>query len=235
MSSEGKTVFISGANRGIGLGMALFMARQGYMVFSGYRAEERSVRLFDEAKEGGRVIPVRVDVTAEDDLRALVDTIDTRAGRLDILVNSAGVNLGKASEIDALSLREFTESFLVNVGGPFLATRYLLPLLKKGTEKKVVNITSQMGSIQLSTGDMVPYRVSKAALNMLTKNQAIACQPHGITVIGLHPGWVRTDMGGAEAPLGVEDSVTRLLEIIEKVSLSRTGEFISFTGEVIPY
>lgn len=235
MSSDEKTVFISGANRGIGLGMALLMAGKGYRVFAGYREEARSERLFQESRQEARIVPVKVDVTRQSDLRGLVDTIASRAGHLDILINSAGINLGKAGEIDSLSLKDFTESFRVNVGGPFLTTRYLLPLLKKGSEKKVVNITSVMGSIQLSTGDMAPYRVSKAALNMLTKNLAIAYQPYGITVVGLHPGWVRTDMGGPEAPLSVEESVTRLLGIIENLSPSRSGEVISVEGQVIPY
>jgi len=235
MSAEEKTVFISGANRGIGLGMALLMAHKGYTVFAGYREEARSERLFQEARREARLVPVKVDVTRQSDLRRLVDTIASRAGHLDILMNSAGISLGKAGQIDSLSLKDFTESFLVNVGAAFLTTRYLLPLLKEGREKKVVNITSVMGSIQLSTGDMVPYRVSKAALNMLTKNQAAAYQPCGITVVGLHPGWVRTDMGGPEAPLSVEESVTKLLGIIENLSPSRSGEFISFEGQVIPY
>lgn len=235
MSSDEKTVFISGANRGIGLSMTLLMAGKGYTVFAGYREEARSERLFQKAHEDGRIVPVKVDVTRQSDLRGLVDTIASRAGHLDILINSAGINLGKAGELDSLSLKDFTESFLVNVGGPFLTTRYLLPLLKKGREKKVVNITSVMGSIQLSTGDMAPYRVSKAALNMLTKNLAIAYQPYGITVVGLHPGWVRTDMGGPDAPLSVEESVTRLLGIIENLSPSRSGEVISVEGQVIPY
>ena len=235
MSAEEKSVFISGANRGIGLGMALLMAGKGYTVFAGYREEARSERLFQESRQEARIVPVRVDVTRQSDLKGLVDTIASRAGHLDILVNSAGINLGKAGEIDSLSLKDFTESFLVNVGGPFLATRYLLPLLKKGREKKVVNITSVMGSIQLSTGDMAPYRVSKAALNMLTKNLAIAYRPYGITVVGLHPGWVRTDMGGPEAPLRVEESVSKLLGIIENLSPSRSGEVISVDGQVIPY
>ena len=235
MNSEQKTVFISGANRGIGLGVALLMAGKGFAVFAGYREEARSERLFQESRQEARIVPVRVDVTRQSDLKGLVDTIASRAGHLDILVNSAGINLGKAGEIDSLSLKDFTESFLVNVGGPFLATRYLLPLLKKGREKKVVNITSVMGSIQLSTGDMVPYRVSKAALNMLTKNLAIAYRPYGITVVGLHPGWVRTDMGGPEAPLRVEESVSKLLGIIENLSPSRSGEVISVDGQVIPY
>jgi NAD(P)-dependent dehydrogenase (short-subunit alcohol dehydrogenase family) len=235
MRSGEKTVFISGANRGIGLGMALLMAGKGYTVFAGYREEARSEKLFQESRQKAPIVPVKVDVTRQSDLKALVDTIASRAGHLDILINCAGINLGKAGEIASLSLKDFTESFLVNVGGPFLTTRYLLPLLKKGRGKKVVNITSVMGSIQLSSGDMVPYRVSKAALNMLTKNMAIAYQPYGITVVGLHPGWVRTDMGGPEAPLSVEESVAKLLGIIESLSPSRSGEVISFEGQVIPY
>ena len=235
MNSEARTVFISGANRGIGLGLALLMAHKGYTVFAGYREEARSERLFQESRQEAWIVPVKVDVTREDEVKVLAETIAARSGHLDILVNSAGINLGKEAEIEVLSLRDITETLLVNVGGPFLTTRYLLPLLKKGRKKKVVNITSVMGSIQLSTGDMAPYRVSKAALNMLTKNLAIACQPYGITVVGLHPGWVRTDMGGLEAPLSVEESVTRLLGIIENLSPSRTGEFISFEGQAIPY
>jgi NAD(P)-dependent dehydrogenase (short-subunit alcohol dehydrogenase family) len=235
MSSEEKTVFISGANRGIGLGMALLMARKGYTVFAGYRDRERSARLLDAAGEESRIMPVKVDVTREDDLKGLVDTIASRAGHLDILINSAGINPGKDAGLDSFSLSDLTEGFLVNVGGPFLATKYLLRLLKEGREKKVVNISSVMGSIQLSTGDMAPYRLSKAALNMLTKNQSIAYQRYGITVVCLHPGWVRTDMGGPEAPLTVDEAVPRLVEIIENVSLARTGEFISYDGQVIPY
>lgn len=235
MGSEEKTVFITGANRGIGLGMVLLMAGKDYRVFAGYREEARSERLFEKARQDGRILPVKVDVTRESDLRGLAETIASQTGHLDILINSAGINLGKAGQIDSLNLKDFTESFLVNVGGPFLTTRYFLPLLKEGREKKVVNITSTMGSIQLSTGDMVPYRVSKAALNMLTKNMAIAYRPSGITVVGLHPGWVRTDMGGPEAPLSVEESVSKLLGIIESLSPSRSGEVISFEGEVIPY
>ena len=235
MTSDQKTVFISGANRGIGLGMALLMARKGYTVFAGYRDRERSARLLDAAGEESRIMPVQVDVTREDDLKGLVDTIASRAGHLDILINSAGINPGKDAGLDSFSLSDLTEGFLVNVGGPFLATKYLLRLLKEGREKKVVNISSMMGSIQLSTGDMAPYRLSKAALNMLTKNQAIAYQRYGITVVCLHPGWVRTDMGGPEAPVTVEEAVPRLLGIIEEVSPSRSGEFISFDGQVIPY
>jgi len=235
MPSEEKTVFISGANRGIGLGMALLMSGKGYRVFAGYREEARSERLLQESRQEARIVPVKVDVTDAREVRALAKTIAEHSGYLDILINSAGINPAKAGEIDSLSLKDFTEGFLVNVGGPFLTTRHLVPLLKKGREKKVANITSVMGSIQLSTGDMVPYRVSKAALNMLTKNMAIAYQPYGITVVGLHPGWVRTDMGGPEAPLSVEASVTKLLGIIENLSLSRGGEVISVEGQVIPY
>jgi NAD(P)-dependent dehydrogenase (short-subunit alcohol dehydrogenase family) len=92
-----------------------------------------------------------------------------------------------------------------------------------------------MGSIQLSDGGMTSYRVSKAALNMLTRNQAIEYKKDGIAVVMVHPGWVRTDMGGPAAPMTVAESARKIFQIIEMISLSNTGEFISVTGDTIPY
>ena len=92
-----------------------------------------------------------------------------------------------------------------------------------------------MGSIQLTDGGAIPYRVSKAALNMLSRNQAIEYKGEGIAVVIVHPGWVKTDMGGPAAPLTVAESARKIFQIIEMVSLANTGEFISVTGDMIPY
>ena len=92
-----------------------------------------------------------------------------------------------------------------------------------------------MGSIQLTDGGATPYRVSKAALNMLSRNQAIEYKGDGIAVVIVHPGWVKTDMGGPAAPMTVAESVGKIFQIIEMISLSNTGEFISVTGDTLPY
>ncbi len=124
---------------------------------------------------------------------------------------------------------------MVNMGGPFLTSQHLYPLLQKASEKKIINISSQMGSIQLSGGGATPYRISKAALNMLTRNQAIEYKKDGISVVCLHPGWVRTDMGGPAAPMTVAESAKKIFQIIETVTLANSGEFISVNGETIPF
>ena len=150
-------------------------------------------------------------------------------------MNSAGVNINEPAQVNELSWENLSRSLEVNVGGPLLTSKSLYPLLQKGEEKKIINISSQMGSIKLTGGGATPYRVSKAALNMLTRNQAIEYKKDGITVVILHPGWVKTDMGGPAAPMTVAESARKIFQIIEMVSLSNAGEFISVTGDKIPY
>ena len=235
MDTEDRVAFVSGANRGIGFAVTLEMAKNGCMVAAGYRDEKRSQHLFNEAGRDRKILPVKVDVTSESDLKHLYEFIAEQAGFLDILLNSAGVNINEPARVNELVWEDFVQSLRVNLGGPFLASKYLFPLLKKGREKKIVNISSQMGSIQLSGGGATPYRVSKAALNMLTKNQALEYKREGIIVVGLHPGWVRTDMGGQAAPMAAAESARKIFQIIEMVSLANTGEFMSYKGDKIPY
>lgn len=226
-----KVVFISGANRGIGLELTSQMSKKGYKVVAGYRDKKRSKSLL---KTNG-IFPFKVDVTAEADLRKLYEFISKRFGYLDILINNAGVNVKPSVNINELEWDDIVENFTVNVGGPFLVTKYLYSLITKGKEKKIINISSRMGSIQLCSGGAVPYRISKTALNMLVKNQAIEFQPDGVTVAGLHPGWVKTDMGGRDATLEVGESAGKIIQTIEKISFGDTGKFMTFDGELIPY
>jgi NAD(P)-dependent dehydrogenase (short-subunit alcohol dehydrogenase family) len=176
-----------------------------------------------------------VDVTIEDDLQHLYERINNQLGHLDILVNSAGVKINESAQFNELDWQDVARSLEVNVGGPLMTSQALYPLLQKGKEKKIINMSSRMGSIQLSDGGMTSYRVSKAALNMLTRNQAIEYKKDGIAVVMVHPGWVRTDMGGPAAPMTVAESARKIFQIIEMISLSNTGEFISVTGDKIPY
>lgn len=235
MESEDRVAFVSGANRGIGFGLTLEMVQHGCKVAAGYRDETRSTELLAEAERHGNLLPVKVDVTIEGELKHLYQFIDNQFGHLNILVNSAGVNINEPAQFNELNWEDLVQSLGVNVGGPFMTSKTLYPLLHKGKEKKIINISSQMGSIQLTGGGAIPYRVSKAALNMLTRNQAIEYKRDGIAVVNLHPGWVRTDMGGPAAPMTVAESARKIFQIIEMISLSNTGEFISVTGDKIPY
>ena len=235
MESEKRVAFISGANRGIGFGLTLEMVHHGCKVAAGYRDESRSEKLLTEAEKERNILPVKVDVTIEDDLKRLYRFIENHFGHLNILVNSAGVSIKESAEVNKLNWEDLARNLEVNVGGPLMTSKTLYPLLQKGKEKKIININSQMGSIQLTDGGATPYRVSKAALNMLSRNQAIEYKGEGVAVVIVHPGWVRTDMGGSAAPITVAESVRKIFQIIEMISLANTGEFISITGDTIPY
>ncbi len=236
MNNNVQTVFISGANRGIGKGLALQLSNRACQVIAGYRTESRSTDLLAEAQKRDNLFPFKVDVTSESDLKELYTFIANQFGYLDILINNAGINLTRSRKINELEWSDIAHHFKVNVGGAFLATKYLYPFIKAGQSKKIVNISSKLASIELSSGGgTTPYNVSKASLNMLTKQQAIEYRIDGITAISLSPGWVRTDMGGGAAPLSVQESATRILKVIDTLSLSRTGQFMDVDGELLPY
>ena len=235
MPNNNQTVFISGANRGIGFELARQLVEKSYQVIAGYRDEGRSQELLEEARQTRNLYSVQVDVTSADDLVKLYEFVVNRFDALDILINNAGINLNRDLSISQLDFSGLAHHFEVNVGGVFQASRFLYPLIEAGRGKKIINISSKLASIELSSGNSIAYSVSKAALNMLTKNQSVEYGAAGITVISLSPGWVRTDMGGGAAPLSVRESVTRMLQVIDKLSLAQTGQFMDLNGDILPY
>ncbi|MEM7028694.1 MAG: SDR family oxidoreductase [Chloroflexota bacterium] len=235
MDSRKQYAFVSGANRGIGYELVQQLANQSYLVIAGYRNEAKAQTLLHQANSHSQILPFKVDTTVEDDLQTLHNFTATQFGSLDLLINNAGINLKREADLNELAWPDLTHHLDVNVGGPFLTTKYMYPLIKKGIGKKVVNISSRLGSIDLSGGGSIPYRLSKTSLNMLTRQQAIAYQADGITVVSISPGWVQTDMGGNSAPLRVQDSVGQILQQIDKLALAQSGQFIDLDGSSIPY
>ena len=235
MNNNFQTVFISGANRGIGKELALQLSEQAYNVIAGYRDEIRSQSLLGEGQKRSNLFPFKVDVTSESDLNALYTFIANQFNQLDVLVNNAGIFSSRNVQLNALAWSDITHHIDVNVGGVFLMTACLYPLLKKGEAKKIVNISSRLASIELNSGGFFPYNVSKTALNMLTKHQSVEYKADDITAISLSPGWVKTEMGGNAAPLTVQQSAAKILQIIETISLADSGHFIGIDGDILPY
>jgi NAD(P)-dependent dehydrogenase (short-subunit alcohol dehydrogenase family) len=229
------TVFISGANRGIGFGLTKQMSNEHYHIIAGYRNESNSKELIEEARRSDNINTVKVDITQEEDLIRLRNYIKDEYSKLDILINCAGVNVNPHQHLNQLDWKEIEDNFRTNVGGPFLTSKILYPLIKFGNEKKIVNISSNLGSIQQSTGGNTPYRISKAGLNMLMKNQAMEYKKDNIISVSIHPGWVRTDMGGESATMSVHESAKKIISIIENLSQGNSGEFISVHGENIQF
>jgi NAD(P)-dependent dehydrogenase (short-subunit alcohol dehydrogenase family) len=228
--NESPVVFVTGANRGIGFEFARQLIDRKSRVVAGYRSRVRSRALLSIADEHDNLHPVKVDVTDQDQIEKARDIIADKFGRLDMLINNAGIQIRYDDDIDEIEADEIMENFQVNVVGPFLTGKMLHRLLAKGTNPKIINITSQMGSIEQASGNAVPYRISKAGLNMLTRNQAAAYGRDGTIIVAMHPGWVRTDMGGPGAMLTPEESVAAMLKVIDGLREKDNGRFIGYDG-----
>jgi len=154
--------------------------------------------------------------------------------------NVAGVYGGSRQSLrqmaEDLELGDVTSTLDVNATGALRVTVALLPHLRRGAAKKLVHVTSGMGSITDNTsGGYYAYRMSKAALNMMSRSLAVDLRPEGITSVVINPGWVQTDMGGASAPTPVDESVRGILRVIDGATLADSGEFLNWKGNRYPW
>lgn len=228
MFLSANTVLITGANRGLGLEFARQYKAKGYDVIGTARKTTEAHQL--------RALGVRVEELNLSDpasVTALTKGLDQVP--IDLLINNAGILLGQDSNLQTLNFDELASSFALNATGPIRLTQALLPNLQKGKEKKIVNITSLLGSIQNNSGGMYSYRASKAALNQLTKTMSIELEKEGFICVVLHPGWVRTDMGGEGAPYVPEESVRSMISVIDKLKPSSNGQFFDLNGQQIAW
>lgn len=222
------TVLITGANRGIGLECARQFAAKGYQVIG-------TVRDPADASELSAVAD-RVEllhVTDAASVAALARRLDGVA--IDILLNNAGVFDPNDVTVDTVDFAVMEQTLAVNTLGPLRVTQALLPNLRAGKRRTIVNLSSQLGSIADSSGRWYAYRASKAALNQINKTLSAELAPDGFICVVLHPGWVRTDMGGASATYSPQESVGGLIAVIEQLGPSDTGRFYDFKGTPIPW
>lgn len=225
---------VSGANRGLGLEMTRQLLARGDRVAAACRQPGRALDLTRLAGEHpGRLHVFPLDLTDGRSIADLARQIGALDLDIDLLVNNAGL-LVEGERFGAIDGKSLRESFAVNAEGAFLLTQALNAQLAEGA--KVVNLSSTLGSISRTDSLYSPsYAISKAALNMATRLLAIALGERGIVVISLSPGWVRTDMGGAGAPLDADDSIASMLRVIDHLKVSDSGRFLAQNGETIPW
>jgi len=231
-----RRVLITGSNRGLGLAWVRQCAGRGWRVFATCRDPESAVDLRDLADQGASVSVHRLDVTDPGQIGDLAQTL--RDETIDLLVNNAGVYFERWGQDPIGSIRydDWEETFRVNTLGPMRVTEALLPHLARGEHPLVVAISSHMGSIaDIETPRDYAYRSSKAALNAAMHGLAHELQPRGIGVLLLHPGWVRTRMGGSSAPISPEESVRGMLSLVDRYEQSLSGGFFRFDGARMPW
>ena len=214
-------MLITGANRGIGA--ALFET-----------AKARGDDVTGTTRSLDHPELVSLDVRDPDNCEALAQKLANDP--IDILVCNAGVYLEKNQSPRVLKDTSLWEdTFATNVTGVYLTAMAFLPHLKRATSPKIAIISSQMGSSTRAGGNAFIYRASKAAALNLGRNLAVDLKPEGIAVGIYHPGWVRTDMGGSSASIGVQESADGLLRRFDALSLDTTGCFEMWNGDAMPF
>ena len=230
-----RTILITGANRGIGLGFAESFLKSGDFVIATARnpnSAKELKRLKSQYRDSLEIFALDLDSTsAESQLVKIVKKPD----KLDLLINNAGFYPNSFTEkFDKVNLNQWETAFRVNVQGAARTFRKALHRLEKSDRPIVVNITTQMASIeQNTTGGSYGYRITKTGLNMF--NKCIAIEYPKIISVLINPGWVKTRMGGLNAQISVEDSVAAMRKIIDKLKERDSGKFFDHKGQEIPW
>ncbi|PKY02379.1 putative short chain oxidoreductase [Aspergillus campestris IBT 28561] len=224
---------VTGASRGLGLALVQQLAARPATEVASIVATARQPRELPSLVEAsrGRIAYVPLDTTSASSVAEAVDRIQRTHGNLDVLINNAGVGSytrGGVTEMDATDL---TDVMNTNVTGTHRVTQAFLPLLRRGTRKSIVNISTTMASLDKAQTykDMpVPaYRISKAALNMLTVQYAHALADEGFACFAVSPGWLRTDLGGSRADLSAEQGADAVLDIVREANTAQNGKFLN--------
>jgi NAD(P)-dependent dehydrogenase (short-subunit alcohol dehydrogenase family) len=233
--SAAGTVVITGANRGLGLALARHYRTAGATVIAGCRNPSAAPEL---ASTGAEVHPL--DTSSPESIASFAAAVGDRP--VDVLFNNAGIDARAVGATEAarsaleLTAEQFQAVMAVNVLGPMLTVQGLAANLRAASGK-VVNVSSQVGSIEVAKriGKDAAYTTSKAALNMLTLKQSQVLSPDGVAVIALHPGWLRSEMGGASADLDPADAATSIASVVEHLTTEQSGSFLRWDGTVHPW
>lgn len=229
------TVLITGANRGLGLEFTRQYLADGYAVIAACRnpSAAHALQELEHAAKGALSV-IEADVADTASVKAAAAAV--QAPTIDVLVNCAGVFGTGANTIGSLDYDAWRAVFEVNVFGPARVCEAFLDRVARSDRRLIVTITSGLGSLaDNSTGGYIPYRTSKAAVNMLMRSAAIDLKPRGVTCVVVNPGWVKTDMGGPNAQLSPEESVGALRRLIEKVRPRDSGRFYNYDGREYPW
>ena len=230
----GHNVLITGASRGIGFALARQYLARGSRVIATARNAGGDDLLALQQQYRDQIELLTLDVTSPQAIALIPKTLDKQP--LHLLINNAGLYTSSDDCIDTLDSDTWLNEIRVNTIAPFMVTRALRPNLAATGCATVAMISSKMGSLsENQSGGAYSYRSSKAALNAVTRSLAHDLACNSISVVALHPGWVRTDMGGPKAPLDTTVSAAGLKSVLDKVGPDDNGKFLDYTGAQIPW
>ena len=227
-------VLVTGANRGLGLGFVKNYLGKNVNVVSTTRDLKSSKELLALKERFPNNLEIfELDLLKEGVGYTLANFLGDRP--IDIVINNAGVG-STNQHLEAVSLKPWLEVLKVNLVAPLMVVQSIIDNVKKGSDKKIYFLSSQLGSIADNTsGGMYIYRSSKTGLNQVVKSLSVDLKPKGITVISLHPGWVKTDMGGPNAPVSIDESIEGMTQVIHTTDIRDTGRFLNYDGKELPW
>lgn len=227
-----RSVVITGTDSGLGLAFVDTFLAEGWSVFAGYIVSDSPVNQMKSPD----LTPVLLDVTDMPSIEAARVQVASHTDRLDMVINDAGIDSGKSDSLEELGFDTIHEVLDVNAVGPLRVTREFLDLLKGGTLKRIINVSSEAGSItECKRTSWFGYNMSKAALNMQTKILHNYLCPMGFSVHSVHPGGMRSNMGSPEMGFAPEDSARLLFDLITVEDAAALPRFFQFDGNELPW
>jgi NAD(P)-dependent dehydrogenase (short-subunit alcohol dehydrogenase family) len=226
-------VLITGANRGIGLALVKAYANRRDKVIATVRATSDRTELDAFVKTAPKWIDVlEMDVADAAEIGRARRKLE--AEPIDVLINNAAIGGPERQTATDMDFDGLIETLNVNTIAPLRVATAFLPNVK-AAKGKIITLSSQMGQVQSASSDSLAYRVSKAAVNKLMRGLAAELKPQGIPVLIVHPGWVKTDMGGEGAPLTSDESAAQLQKLIDKLDIGSTGKFLAWNGKELAW
>lgn len=240
-----KIALVTGANKGIGLETVRQLASQGFHVLLGARSADKGQAAITQlANEGITAEFLPIDVSNSDSIASAVKSVESKFGHLDVLINNAGVNLdAPETSIEQTTAQTYRDTYETNVFGLIETTQAFLPLIQKAPGGRIVNVSSILGSLNFHATPDSPiydfkgapaYNTSKSAVNAYTVHLAYALKDTPIKVNTIHPGWVKTDMGGQEAPMEIVDGAKTSVQLATLAADGPTGTY-THDGETLPW
>ena len=226
-------VLITGANRGIGLALVKAYASRRDRVFACIRRTSNRTELDAFAASQPKWVEViEMDVSDPGEIGRVRRKLE--AEPIDVLINNAGIGGPERQTATDMDYEGLAEALAINSIAPLMIANAFLSNVK-AAKGKIITLSSQMGSMQSASSDSLAYRVSKAAVNRLMRGLAADLKPQGIPVLIVHPGWVKTEMGGDGAQLNPEESAAQLLKLIDKLDVASTGRFLAWNGRELAW